>query len=286
MRIQTFAIACTVTAVSTISVYAQDAAKPAVETAKPKPAAPAMTAKQKASYGIGMNVGRSIKQQGLGSDDLDVNAVARGIFDALAGKEPALSQAELSAAFAELQRMIESKKAAVTAVKNQGNCGACWAFSVTGAIEGAYAIATGALRSLSEQQMIDCSTSTGNGGCHGGNQANAFTYAISNKGLDSEKDYAYDGADDPCWTAAAKRVVATVDSAVKVPPNDEAALAAAVAIAPVAVSIEASTKFRQYKSGIFQGAMSCGNTSTSLNHAVLVVGFTADAWIVVRHDAS
>jgi hypothetical protein len=177
-------------------------------------------------------------------------------------------------------------KHAVTAVKNQGNCGACWAFSVTGAIEGAYAIATGALRSLSEQQMIDCSTSTGNGGCHGGNQANAFTYAIANKGLDSEKDYAYDGADDPCWTAAAKRVVATVDSAVKVPPNDEAALAAAVAIAPVAVSIEASTKFRQYKSGIFQGAMSCGNTSTSLNHAVLVVGFTADAWIVVRHDAS
>ena len=120
MRIQTFAIACTVAAVSTISVYAQDAAKPAVDTAKPKPAAPAMTAKQKASYGIGMNVGRSIKQQGLGSDDLDVNAVARGIFDALAGKEPALSQVELSAAFAELQRMIESKKATVAAENAEG----------------------------------------------------------------------------------------------------------------------------------------------------------------------
>ena len=120
MRIQTFAIACTVAAVSTISVYAQDAAKPVVETAKPKPAAPAMTTKQKASYGIGMNVGRSIKQQGLGGDDLDVNAVARGIFDALAGKEPALSQVELSAAFAELQRMIESKKAAVAAENAEG----------------------------------------------------------------------------------------------------------------------------------------------------------------------
>jgi len=117
MRIQTFAIACTVVAVSTISVYAQDAAKPAVETAKP---APAMTAKQKASYGIGMNVGRSIKQQGLGADDLDVNAVARGIFDVLAGGKPALSQAELSAAFAELQRMIESKKTAVAAKNAEG----------------------------------------------------------------------------------------------------------------------------------------------------------------------
>jgi C1A family cysteine protease len=173
-------------------------------------------------------------------------------------------------------------KSAVTPVKNQGNCGACWAFSVTGAIEGAYAIATGALRSLSEQQLIDCSTSTGNGGCHGGNQANAFTYAISNKGLDSEKEYTYDGSDDPCWTAAAKRAVATVDSSVAVPPNDEAALAAAVAIAPVAVSIEASAAFRQYKTGVFKGAMTCGNTSASLDHAVLVVGYTADAWIVVR----
>jgi FKBP-type peptidyl-prolyl cis-trans isomerase FklB len=121
MRIQSFALACAVTAVSLVSVYAQDAAKPAAETAKPKkPAAPAMTPKQKASYGIGMNVGRSIKQQGLGADDLDVNAVARGIFDALAGKEPALSQGELSAAFAELQRMIEAKKTAAAAKNAEG----------------------------------------------------------------------------------------------------------------------------------------------------------------------
>ena len=171
-------------------------------------------------------------------------------------------------------------KNAVSEVKTQGNCGACWAFSVTGAIEGAYAIATGALRSLSEQQLIDCSTSTGNGGCHGGTQANAFLYAIGNKGLDSEKEYTYDASDDPCWTAAEKRVVATVDSAVHVPPNDEAALAAAVAIAPTAVSIAASPQFRLYKTGTFKGAMTCGNTSASLDHAVLAVGYTADAWIV------
>ncbi len=121
MRIQSFALACAVTAVSMVSVYAQDAAKPAAEAAKPKkPAAPAMTPKQKASYGIGMNVGRSIKQQGLGADDLDVNAVARGIFDALAGKEPALSQGELSAAFTELQRMIEAKKTAAAAKNAEG----------------------------------------------------------------------------------------------------------------------------------------------------------------------
>lgn len=113
MRIQTLILTCTVAAASTITTQAQD------ETKKPAaaqgPGKLVMSPKEKASYGIGMNVGRSIKQQGLGADDLDASAVARGIFDALAGKEPLLSQAELSAAFAELQRMIEEKKAAAAA---------------------------------------------------------------------------------------------------------------------------------------------------------------------------
>ena len=117
MRIQTLALVCAVAAFSTIAVHAQDAAKPAAESAGQGPGAVTMTAKEKASYGIGMNIGRSIKQQGLGADDLEVNVVARGIFDALSGKEPALSQAELSAAFAELQRMI-SAKADAAAAKN------------------------------------------------------------------------------------------------------------------------------------------------------------------------
>lgn len=109
MRIQTLALACVVAAFSTIAVHAQDAAKPAAEAAKPEPAKPAMTAKQKASYGIGMNVGRSIKQQGLSHHDLDSTIVAQGIFDALSGKESILSPDELSAAFDELQKMIQAK---------------------------------------------------------------------------------------------------------------------------------------------------------------------------------
>ncbi|MFT5323427.1 MAG: FKBP-type peptidyl-prolyl cis-trans isomerase FklB [Planctomycetaceae bacterium] len=110
MRIQTLALACAVAAASTIAVHAQD------DTKKPAaaqgPGKLVMSPKEKASYGIGMNIGRSIKQQGLGADDLDVSVVARGIFDALSGKESVLSQAELSAAFDELQRMIEAKKGA------------------------------------------------------------------------------------------------------------------------------------------------------------------------------
>lgn len=112
MRIQTLALACAVAAASTIAVHSQDDTK---KPAAAQPAKPAMSAKQKASYGIGMNVGRSIKQQGLGADDLDASVVAQGIFDALSGKESMLSPTELTAAFADLQKMVEAKKAAASA---------------------------------------------------------------------------------------------------------------------------------------------------------------------------
>jgi len=169
---------------------------------------------------------------------------------------------------------------AVTGIKDQGQCGSCWSFSATGAIEGAKKIATGTLTSLSEQNLMDCSTSYGNQACNGGLMTSAFKYVQANKGIDTEQSYPYTAKTGTCHYSAANSG-ATITSYKTIASGSETALANAISNQPIAVAIDASkNSFQLYKSGVYYEP-TC--SSSSLDHGVLAVGWgtsTADYYIV------
>ncbi|XP_003385986.1 PREDICTED: cathepsin L1-like [Amphimedon queenslandica] len=162
-------------------------------------------------------------------------------------------------------------RGAVTSVKNQGQCGSCWAFSATGALEAMHFLNKGTLVSLSEQQLVDCSYRYGNAGCQGGLMDRAFAY-VRNKGyICSEESYPYVGymwacKSSSCSPAASCRGYKNIAS------GDEESLTNAVSsVGTVSVAIDASRySFQFYSSGVFYDS-DC--SSSRLNHGVLVVGY-------------
>jgi C1A family cysteine protease len=174
------------------------------------------------------------------------------------GKAANLSTASLPAS-------VDWRGKAVSGVKNQGQCGSCWAFSTVGAMEGAYALKHGKIQTFSEQQLVDCSKQ--NNGCNGGLMDYAFQYLEKNA-LDSEAAYPYEGVDGRCQSSGKKGIVETTGFT-DVTQQSPSALMAAIAKAPVAVAIEADqSAFQFYNSGVLKSG--CGS---NLDHGVLAVGY-------------
>jgi cathepsin L len=173
------------------------------------------------------------------------------------------------------------KQGAVTPIKNQGQCGSCWSFSTTGSTEGCHMISTKKLVSLSEQNLMDCSTSQGNQGCDGGLMTQAMTYIISNGGIDTESSYPYTAQDGTC-SYSASNSGATLKSFVNVNSGDENDLQVKVSTGPTSVAIDASqNSFQFYSSGVYNEP-AC--STSQLDHGVLAIGWGVDSgtafWLV------
>lgn len=164
----------------------------------------------------------------------------------------------------------------VTPVKNQGDCGSCWAFSATGSLEAQHNLSGHPLVSLSEQNIMDCSQGVpySNMACLGGLMTKAFQYIIDNKGVDTEASYPYLAQTETKCRFNPSNVGATMSSYVNVQINEMALTEACEKIGPISVAIDASlTSFHFYKSGVYYEPQ-C--STTKLNHGVLVVGYGTD----------
>lgn len=168
-------------------------------------------------------------------------------------------------------------KGVVSEVRDQGQCGSCWAFSGTSTIESAVAIKTGHLYDLSEQQAVSCAgLRYGNLGCNGGMYNNLFNW--DKTGICSEASYPYTSGETKetgsCQTTCTPISETKVQSYVTVTPYSDSSMMTALNVEPINIAIQADSKsFQMYKSGIYTDLQGCGNT---LDHAVVLVGYSSE----------
>jgi C1A family cysteine protease len=163
-----------------------------------------------------------------------------------------------------------STQGKVSRIKNQGQCGSCWAFSATGVAE-SWALFSGKSWDLSEQQLVDCSASYGNHGCNGGWPSSALKY-VKDHGLTTESSYPYAAKTNACAKNGGEFHIANVLTAAGCN-----GLSTGITARPLSITVDA-TNWSQYKTGVFN------NCAASINHAVLLVGTDASGVWKVKNS--
>ena len=154
----------------------------------------------------------------------------------------------------------------VTPVKNQGQCGSCWAFSTTGGLEW-LSKSQGNLQSFSEQQLVDCSSSYGNQGCNGGLMTSAFKY-VRDKGIVHEDEYPYKAVKQACKQDSGPYKIGGYKEI-----RDCNTLSSTISNRAISVAVDA-TNWSRYGGGVFS------NCATRLNHGVTLIGVNSGNWVI------
>merc|ERR1712048_771551 len=201
----------------------------------------------------------------------------RGLNAGLYADLPNLGKHEIDTTVDSTAEVDWVSKGAVTPVKDQGQCGSCWAFSTTGGLEGAWELSSGNMGSMSEQQFVDCSKQ--NSGCNGGLMDTAFSWAKS-QNIATESSYAYTARDGTCKSSFTTAIPSGGVTGYK-DCSGASSLQSALQTGPVSVAVEADqSAFQSYSSGIVSSG--CG---TNLDHGVLAVGLnTQEGYYLVKNS--
>jgi C1A family cysteine protease len=186
-----------------------------------------------------------------------------------------------------------SDEGKLTAVKDQAQCGSCWAFSATETIETAWAMAGNKLTEFSPQNLVSCDKV--DAGCNGGLPSNAFEFVKSQGGMCTESDYPYTsqtGNTGTCKSPLPPLSGGTISSwgygqspcqgFSACTEDTDGLIANLKKYGPMSIAIDAS-QWNSYTGGVMTSA-SCSNSPRRMDHAVQLVGYNADAtepyWIV------
>lgn len=173
---------------------------------------------------------------------------------------------------------------AVTKVRDQKLCGACYAMSTVAAVESHLFLKTGNLVELSVQEVVDCADEFVASGCEGGIAQGVFSYISRNGGISSAADYPFAASAGKCRAAGKTKVEVNMQQYVYVPVDDKVLKLVIATVGPVIAMMDINNEsFMRYLSGIYKEP-NCSKEDQDLNHAVLIVGYGSendeDFWIV------